>query len=180
MKRRDVLLGILAGSVVVGSGGALWLNSESNHTHLSIDETLKALDNLVEQNPKTMGDWNLHKIFSHCAQSVEFSMTGFPEHKPDIFKQSVGSLAFAVFSKKGEMRHGLNETIPSAPEITNDNDDYQKAYLRFKESMIKFQNYSGPLAEHFAYGKLNKKQYEKAHAMHFYNHLLEIESKKVS
>jgi hypothetical protein len=41
--------------------------------------------------------------------------------------------------------------------------------------MIKFKGYHGHLAEHFAYGNMTKQQYEQAHAMHFYNHLLEIE-----
>ena len=48
-------------------------------------------------------------------------------------------------------------------------------WLGFKQSMINFANYKGPLAEHFAYGTLEKWQYEQAHAMHFYNHLLEVE-----
>jgi hypothetical protein len=41
--------------------------------------------------------------------------------------------------------------------------------------MIEFKGYSGQLAEHFAHGGMTKQQYEKVHAIHFYNHLLEIE-----
>ncbi len=104
----------------------------------------------------------------------KLSMSTFPEHKPALFKNTVGKLAFAAFSAKGKMTHDLGEAIPGAPLI-KESGDITYAYERLKESMIKFKGYSGQLAEHFAYGSMTKQQYEKAHAMHFYNHLLEIE-----
>lgn len=42
--------------------------------------------------------------------------------------------------------------------------------------MIAFDSYGGALAPHFAYGQLGKLEYERAHALHFFNHLLEIDS----
>jgi hypothetical protein len=174
MNRRNVLLGILASGVFAGAGGALWLGSSSNSRPLTINASLQTLDKLMEEKKITLGDWNLYQILIHCAQSVEFSMTGFPEHKPAIFKNTIGALAFSAFSEKGEMTHGLSEIIPGAPLISK-SEDSTYAYIRFRESMINFRSYSGPLAQHFAYGKLTKLEYERAHAMHFYNHLLEIE-----
>ena len=174
MKRRNVVLGILGSGVIAGTGGALWLADSSNERPLTIDAALVTLDILMEQEPITLGDWNLYQILTHCAQSVEYSMSGFPEHKPAIFKNTVGALAFSVFSQKGEMTHGLNEIIPGAPSIPKI-EETSSAYARFKDSMISFQSYSGTLAQHFAYGELAKLEYERAHAMHFYNHLLEIQ-----
>jgi hypothetical protein len=31
------------------------------------------------------GEWNSAQVFSHCAQSAEFSMIGFPQHKSAVF-----------------------------------------------------------------------------------------------
>jgi len=173
MNRRKFLLGIIAGGAVVGTGGVAWLGVGSSKIPLTIDASLQALDKLMSENIMALGDWNLYQIFVHCAQSVEFSMSTFPEHKPALFKNTVGKLAFAVFSEKEEMTHGLSEVIPGAPLIEK-SEDTVYAYKRFRESMVKFRSYGGPLAEHFAYGSLTKPEYERAHAMHFYNHLLEI------
>ena len=174
MNRRNFLLGIIAGGAVVGAGGVVWLGAGPNDKSLTIDASLRVLDKLIEEEITTLGEWNLSQILVHCAQSVEFSMSGFPEHKPPLFKNTVGKLAFAAFSVKGEMTHGLSEIIPGAPLI-EENEDTTFAFRRFRESMIKFQVYSGQLAQHFAYGNLTKSEYERAHVMHFYNHLLEIE-----
>ena len=174
MNRRNFLLGIIAGGAVVGTSGVVWLGSGSNNSSLTIDASLQTLDRLMNAEITTLGEWSIYQILVHSAQSVEFSMTNFPEHKPALFKNTIGKLAFAAFSAKGEMTHGLSEAIPGAPLI-KESEDTTYAYERFKKSMIKFQDYNGQLAEHFAYGSLTKQEYEKAHAMHFYNHLLEIE-----
>ena len=45
----------------------------------------------------------------------------------------------------------------------------------FRTSMLAFEGFQGQLAPHFAYGSLTKAEYARAHAMHFYNHLDEIQ-----
>jgi hypothetical protein len=165
---------MLASGLFAGTGGALWLGSGSNNRILTINASIQTLDKLMEEKTTTLGDWNLYQILVHCAQSVEFSMSAFPEHKPALFKNTIGALAFSAFSEKGEMTHGLSEIIPGAPLIPK-SQDITSAYIRFRKSMINFRSYSGKLAQHFAYGPLTKLEYERAHAMHFYNHLLEIE-----
>jgi len=174
MDRRNFLLGVVVGGAVLATSGTVWLGSRSNSSSLTIDACLQSLDDLMNENIMTLGDWNLAHILVHCAQSVEFSMSEYPDHKPALFKNTVGKLAYAAFSAKGEMIHGLNEHIPGAPLI-EESEDTANAYRRFRESMIRFRYYTGPLAQHFAYGKLTKLEYERAHAMHFYNHLLEVD-----
>lgn len=174
MNRRNFLLGLIAGGAVVGTGGAIWLNTKSNARPLTIQAAIQTLDEMMSKKVTTLGDWKLNQILVHCAQSVEYSMIGYPEHKSDFFKGTVGPLAFAAFSSKGAMRHGLNEAIPGAPELEISY-DMADAYKRFKTSMLTFANHQGSFADHFAYGPLTKPEYEQAHAMHFYNHLLEIE-----
>lgn len=174
MNRRKFIAGAVAGAAVLSAGGVAWVSVEPSSELLQIDGSLEKLEKLMSAASVTTGEWNLYQVLIHCAQSVEYSMIGYPEHKPDLFKNTVGKLAFSAFSAKGKMKHGLNEIIPGAPSFSTE-ENIQLAYERFKKSLIDFKEYDGPLAQHFAYGQLSKAQYEKAHVMHFNNHLTEIE-----
>lgn len=174
MNRRTFVVGAVAGAALVGAGGAAWISVNPTSELLEIEGSLEKLELLMGAAPVTTGEWNLYQVLIHCAQSVEYSMIGYPEHKPELFKNTVGKLAFSAFSAKGKMSHGLNEIIPGAPSFSKE-ENIQFAYERFKKSLLDFKEYDGPLAQHFAYGQLTKAQYEKAHAMHFNNHLTEIE-----
>lgn len=173
MDRRNFILAAIVGGAAVGTGGWIWIGTD-NHS-LTIEASIRELDKLMDKPVATVGDWNVAQILAHCAQSVEFSMTGFPEQKSALFRNTVGATAFALFSATGKMTHSLSEAIPGAPLI-KENAEIPAAYERFRESMLAFRDYSGRLAPHFAYGSLTKSQYERAHAMHFYNHLVEIRS----
>jgi hypothetical protein len=177
MKRRQFIKSSLAsGVVIIGAGaGTFLLVEEVSQDNLTIDFALKKLDELSNEKLLSLGEWDPYQIFTHCAQSVEFSMSQFPEHKSSFFKNTIGTLAFSIFSSKGMMTHGLNEPIPSAPKLTK-NLDSMIAINRLKKSLIEFNHYQGTLAPHFAYGELTKDEYEKAHLMHLYNHLQQIKS----
>ena len=178
MNRRKFILGSIASGVFIG-GGVAWIGIEKNEEPLDIDFTLSNLNKLMKQNPKTTGEWNLYQVFTHCAQSVEYSILGYPEHNSNIFKNTVGKTAFSLFSSKRKMIHALDEAIPGAPKFS-DEDNITDAFERFKKSLIDFKKYDGVLAPHFAYGPLTKRQYEMAHVMHFNNHLQEIELTNLS
>ena len=173
MNRRQFILGSIASGVFIG-GGATWFGIKQHQEPLDIDFALSNLNKLMKQSPKTTGEWNLYQVFTHCAQSVEYSMVGYPDHKSDIFKNTVGKAAFSLFSSKRKMTHALDESIPGAPEFS-DEESVADAFERFKKSLIDFKEYEGVLAPHFAYGQLTKQQYEMAHVMHFNNHLQEVE-----
>lgn len=177
MKRRQFVKASLAsGAGIMGIGaGTFMLIEESSKDSLTVDFALKKLDELSNENLLNLGEWDPYQIFTHCAQSIEFSMSQFPEHNSTFFKKTVGKLAFSIFSSKGRMTHGLNEPIPSAPTLTQSVDSII-ALNRLKKSLIEFKSYQGTLAPHFAYGVLTKDEYEKAHLMHLYNHLQEIKS----
>ncbi len=175
MKRRQLLkTGIFSGlSIGLAGAGVLWLTTPSNKAPLTIDAALMLLNDLSKQTITSAGQWNPSQIFIHCAQSIEFSLSGFPEHKSDFFKHTAGQLAFSAFSSKGQMTHGLSEPIPGAPRIDSQ-ENIQTALKRFKKSLIDFQQFEDKLEPHFAYGELSKQDYERAHVMHFYNHLQEL------
>jgi hypothetical protein len=106
----------------------------------------------------------------HCAQSIEYSMSGFPQPKSKLFQHTIGAAAVGVFSWRGRMTHDLSEPIPGAPMLDAKADTAQ-AVERLRASMLAFANWSKPLLPHFAYGELSKQEYELAHAMHLANHL---------
>lgn len=114
--------------------------------------------------------WNWSQTLVHCAQSIEYSMSGYPQSKPAWFQRSVGAAAFGVFSWRGRMSHDLAEPIPGAPALDAQAPTVE-ALARLRASIAAFQAWTGPLKPHFAYGPLDHADYERAHAMHLASHL---------
>lgn len=96
-------------------------------------------------------------------------MTGYPEHKPEWFKSTLGATAFKVFSTRARMAHDLTEAIPGAPPLAAH--DLAAAHQRLVTALHTFDAYTGELQPHFAYGPLSHEEYLKAHVMHINNHL---------
>jgi hypothetical protein len=88
MKRRQFIKASLASGVAItGIGaGTFLLIEESKKDSLTVDFALKKLDELANENVLNLGEWDPYQIFTHCAQSVEFSMSQFPEHKSIILR----------------------------------------------------------------------------------------------
>lgn len=172
MRRRQFIFGALASGAVVTSAG-VWLSIEHHQQPLTIDHTLQTLAQRVHENHQLHGRWNLAQVLIHCAQSVEYSMQGFPQHYSEFFKRTAGKLAFKAFDSKGKMQHNLSEAIPGAPAIDRIQ-NIDVAYQRLRQSLLAFSTYEGKLAAHFAYGELSKVQYERAHVMHLNNHLSQL------
>lgn len=129
---------------------------------------LKKMEVAKKINPN--GNWSWFQILNHCAQSIEYSLTGYPENKPAIFRMTAGKVAATVFSSRGYMSHDLNAPIPKAPDIAKEGDE-REAMLRLYKAIDDFKNFNGELKIHFAYGALSKPDYDQAHAMHIANHL---------
>lgn len=110
------------------------------------------------------------QTLEHCAQSIEFSIIGFPEAKPALFQKTIGAAAFNVFSWRGKMSHNLAEPIPGAPALASDI-SAASAVERLQKAIAAFAQWNGEFKPHFAYGALTKAQYEQAHAMHLAQHL---------
>jgi hypothetical protein len=119
------------------------------------------------------GAWTLAQMLEHAAQSVEYSMHGFPQAKSAVFQATVGKLAFAIFDGRGRMSHSLAEPIPGAPAIAP-GAPLDKAIARALKAYADFEAYGGALAPHFAYGALDKAQYTRAHLMHLADHWAEV------
>src|SRR5258706_10635071 len=116
LRRLGLVVGVgaLAAPVVVSAvrPGAL-----SAPAFESIDAALRTLEQLRTNAPRMDGAWDLAQVLHHAAQSIEYSLVGFPELKPAWFRASVGSYAFALFNARGQMSHSLDEPIPGAPPL---------------------------------------------------------------
>lgn len=166
MKRRDLLLLPLA-----LTGGAVLADLPKVQ---SLDEALRWLDRVdAAPNARTTGAWPLVAVFEHLSQSIEMSIDGFPEPKSALFQNTAGAAAFAFFSWRGRMSHGLDEPIPGAPALTTQG-DWRPAGQRLRTAIARFKAHQGVLKPHFAYGALNKPDFARAHAFHVANHQDEI------
>ncbi len=170
MKRRTLLI---AGTAVVAAGSAGWFTMPSGARPLTIASASDELQKLKGKPIKILHGWPAAQVFEHLAQSIDYSMTGFPESKPSLFQSTVGAAAIAVFQVKGAMTHGLTEPIPGAPVLA-ENGNQEMTLDRLLKSLATFDLFGGTLKPHFAYGSLDKKSYAAAHAMHVFNHLTEF------
>ena len=135
----------------------------------SISAALQTLEQLKTQAPRMTGAWDLPHVLHHVAQSIEFSMTAFPQPKPAWFQATLGSYAFALFNARGQMSHDLDEPIPGAPAVTQ-GQLLAPAVDHAIAALQAFERHSGALAPHFAYGSLDRPGYTRAHLMHLANH----------
>jgi hypothetical protein len=171
MNRRNVLISGGLGVAAIAAGGYLLLPSGTKP--LTIASASGELAKFKGAKIKHSGGWTPAQVFEHLAQSVEYSMSGFPQAKSAFFQSTAGAAAFAVFRAKGAMKHGLTEVIPGAPMLAA-NGDQDAALARLQKSLADFDGFTGSLKPHFAYGNLAKADYAAAHAMHVFNHLTEF------
>lgn len=120
--------------------------------------------------------WNLSQVMQHLAQSIEYSMQGYPVLKGAWYRSTIGSAAFAVFNARGDMSHSLDEPIPGAPAL-DASQALKTSVQRLLDAMEGFAAFNGTLRPHFAYGELTKPQYERAHLMHLANHWTQFHAK---
>jgi hypothetical protein len=115
------------------------------------------------------GPWSVAQVLSHCAQSMEYSLIGFPLDKPRWFQATIGKVVLGKFLRQGYMQHDIAGAIPGAPPPADM--EPHKALARLIASIDKFEAHGGPFAPHFAYGEVDKERYGRVQAMHIAQHL---------
>jgi hypothetical protein len=168
LRRLGVVIGLgaLAAPVVASLVHPAALASER---FASLPAALKTLERLRVEAPHMTGAWDLPHVLHHVAQSIEYSMHGFPQIKPAWFRATLGSYAFALFNARGQMTHPLDDPIPGAPALAQ-GQPLAPAIDHAIVALQGFDRFDGALAPHFAYGALAKPAYLRAHLMHFANH----------
>ena len=170
MKRRTLLqTPLLAASIAATP----WARADEPRV-TTLSDGQRWLDRLqAAREVRTTGAWPLPAVLEHLAQSIEMSMDGFPQPRGALFQNTLGAAAFAVFSWRGRMTHGLAEPIPGAPALRHDA-PLPEAAARLRAAMDRFERHQGALAPHFAYGTLDKVRFAQAHSFHIANHQDEI------
>ena len=136
----------------------------------SFDEVAREIDALERAgSPRVSGAWSLPKVLEHCAQSIEYSVTGYPVLRSAPFRATIGPLVKWRFLSRGEMSHGLDAVIEGAPPLTGTDPRIQE--VRLRQAIAVFRSHHGALAPHLAYGPCTKAEYEELHAMHVADHL---------
>ncbi|HYE71450.1 MAG TPA: DUF1569 domain-containing protein [Aquabacterium sp.] len=141
-------------------------------TFADFDAARRALMALGTQARTTAG-WPLAQVLQHAAQSIEYSIDGFPAPKPALFQNTLGKGAWTVFNTRGRMSHSLTEPIPGAPALDAAL-PLERATTRLLAAIERFERHGGALQPHFAYGALDKRAYARAHLMHLANHWSEV------
>jgi len=171
MDRRAFLRRTSFAGIALFAGGVAWRRARI------VPPSLAALsDELTVLRARTLigtGAWSPYTVFAHLAQSVRYSMEGYPAMKPAWFRASAGAAAFFAFETAGAMHHGLDEPLPGAPALAQQG-DVVTAIDALVAALEGFDAHEGALQPHFAYGLLDKPRYAMAHAMHLHDHLSEI------
>jgi hypothetical protein len=138
-----------------------------------LQEALRRLEAVAELGIEPESGWSLPRVLEHCAQSIEFSMDGFPALKPRFVRATVGRLVARRFIARGALRHDLSAPIPSAPAL--EQTQIEPALARLRAAIDRFEQRDEPLSPHFVFGDLCKTQYEQLHALHILDHLRAFE-----
>lgn len=136
----------------------------------TFDEVLRELQQLETSTPKLAGNWSLAQVLGHCAQSIEYSVTGYPKLRPAWFRATVGPLVKRRFLGRGFMSHDLEAAIEGAPAL-HPQEPLRDVIGRLRDAIEKFRAHQGALSPHLAYGACTREEYEMLHSMHIANHL---------
>lgn len=176
MQRGRRIAFVSLGAATVGAPALWWASKPAALQSPAFDSTegaLRTLAALKTQAARSTGAWDLAHVLHHAAQSVEYSLQGFPSLNAPWFRATVGPVAATVFSARGRMSHSLIEPIPGAPDIAQ-GQPLGPAVDRAITALQAFERHTGALHPHFAYGELSKDDYRRAHLMHFANHWQEV------
>lgn len=143
--------------------------------------SLAGLTALIERLPEDLtrpeqdvlapgSPWNLSQTLQHCAQTVRYSVTGYPRLKPALFRATAGALAKRVFLRRGAMRHPLGAEIDGAPPLDRDL-PVARAVAQLTEAVAVFTAHTGEHTLHPAYGRCTHDEFARLHAMHLAEHL---------
>jgi hypothetical protein len=174
-ERRRFLLSSARVGTLLGAGALAGCTRDPSHDRqLQFTSLAMAADELARlAQARTLvsgAAFSWPQTLVHCAQSIEYSMSGFPASKSALFQHTIGAAAIGVFSWRGRMTHDLAEPIPGAPPLGAEIEP-ARAVERLGAALQRFARWQEPLRPHFAYGELTRHEYELAHAMHLANHL---------
>jgi hypothetical protein len=141
----------------------------------ALDKLTQIVDGLavstpVAEPPGPRRAWTIGEVLAHSAQSIEYSLTGFPKLKSGLFRATIGPLVKRKFLRAGRMSHGVTNPIPGAPPISR-TISFDDGRARLRAAIAAFRAHDGALPPHFAYGACTKDEYAVLHLLHVEDHL---------
>ena len=133
------------------------------------EQTLRGLRADSAKTTKTESSWTLAQAVAHCAQSIEYSMSGYPKLRSGLFRATIGPIVKRKFLRANKMSHDLTASVAGAPAIGDVSLD--DARQRALAALAAFRSHAGPMAPHLAYGACTKSEYAALHLIHFQDHL---------
>lgn len=131
----------------------------------SFDEVLAALARRAPGDAPGAG-----AALSHCAESIECSLAGYPKLKPAFVRATIGRLVKRRFLAAGAMKHDTRAGLPGLPPISGDVPE-PTGVAGLERAIEAFRRHNGPLMPHPVFGACSKAEYERLHAMHVADHL---------
>ncbi len=139
----------------------------------NFDEVLRALEKMEKYSFKLIGDWDGYQHVMHCANSIQYSTTGYPTGKPYLLQETLGKTAFYLFKSSGALSHNTNAFTPGDEPIPKNG--LQSGIDNYRSQIIRFLDWDLPLCPHPFFGTLSKNNFIRFHAMHFANHFEQFE-----
>lgn len=134
----------------------------------ALDQLTGLLDSL-DPNLRSDG-WTLPQALSHCAQSVEYSISGYPRLRSGLFRATIGPIVKRKFLRAGRMKHDLTAPVAGAPDLPTSL-TFADSRDRLRAAVTAFRAHDGELAPHLAYGVCSRSEYETLHLLHLEDHL---------
>lgn len=142
----------------------------------SFDDVLAAI---AGELPVVTTPWTTAQHLLHCAQSIEYSVTGYPRLKPAIVRATVGKLVKRRFLGRGEMAHDTVAAVAGAPAL-DAGASVDAARARLRAAIATFRAHAGAYAPHLVYGSCTRDEYERLMSMHVADHLRRVRGAGVS
>ncbi len=140
----------------------------------SFSDVLAAIDSLPltssSSAPSSPERFTPAQALVHCAQSIEYTMSGYPKLRSGFFRATIGPIVKRRFISRGAMKHDITAPVPGAPAVAADT-DLSSALARLRAAIASFTAYQGAYSPHLAYGPCTRAEYEALQSMHVAEHL---------
>jgi hypothetical protein len=126
------------------------------------DDVLAAIDGDLPPSAA----WDL----LHCAQSIEYALSGYPKLKPALIRGTIGKLVKRRFLSRGAMSHDTTAPVAGAPDLDR-SIALDAARTRLRAAIAAFRAHTSDYAPHLVYGRCTRDEYEQLQSMHVADHL---------
>lgn len=139
-------------------------------TFTSLDQVMPEVDRLLASGYDPAGKWSLGMICNHLASTYILSVEGFPAKvmSSKLFHATIGRIIKGKVLGSGSMPAGIKlpEEVLPRPSL----DDRAEAEA-LRAAIGQYGLHQGPVADHPAFGKMTRAEWDRIHMIHSGHHL---------